>query len=96
VFQFQRGVGTNAIEVKLYAQNQSDGRLVETGIVGTPWATPGSIVAEGSLGSGIVNATLTLNATNWPSGFLFKTNYRLVGRVTSGTMVGQGTFTARA
>jgi hypothetical protein len=38
---------------------------------------------------------MTLNALNWPNGFIFKPNYRLVARVTSGTLIGQGTVTVR-
>ena len=95
VFNFQRGIGTNAIDVKLYAQNQSDGRLVDGPL--NSGTAPGMIVAEGTINNGVFHGALTLNATNWPNGFLFKSSYRLVGRVTSTTLlVGLGGFTARA
>jgi hypothetical protein len=96
-FSFQRGVGTNQIDVKIYAEGgASDGRLVDAAVPGSPHAAPGAIVAEATLNNGIYSSdAMSLNAANWPNGFLFKSTYRLVGRVTSGTLVGLGSFRIR-
>lgn len=92
-YRFQRGVGTNAITVELWAQNIDDGRLVDGAINSV--TAPGYRVASISLANGIYQGTMTPDTSNWPSGFLFKSSYRLVARVTSGTLVGLGTVTVR-
>lgn len=96
-FLVQRGNASNAISVEVYVQNQTDGRLVDGAIAGSPFSSPGALVASGSLINGGFQASLTPNAAIWgsPFAFNFKSDYRLVAKVTSGTLVGQASLMIR-